>query len=312
MPGDSLHAEVEALRARLQSHLDAQLAEFRTRLDAGQQHGPATPTTPATPDTERVPSNQRASAARDAELARTGPQAPHAALQAGNTPGALLADVSIALTRIGESTSLSATLNALLDAAAPHVEHAALFIAPPSGPAGSWTIWRTAADAPVGEPDLIAAAGRSGRIETSADGTRSALPLVVGDRAVAVLHITRAGGSAPDGLAAVLAQHAAATLTRLTAVRLTQVMLGAPGDEDGSARRYAKLLVSEIKLYNEAAVRTGRERGDLLTRLAPEIDRARRLYEQRVPASDDRAALFRRELVHTLAGGDATRLGAAS
>ena len=70
--------------------------------------------------------------------------------------------------------------------------------------------------------------------------------------------------------------------------------------------------MSEIKLYNEAAVRTGREHGDLLARLGPEIDRARRLYEQRVPASQDRGSLFQHELVHTLAAGDATRLGAGS
>ena len=54
----------------------------------------------------------------------------------------------------------------------------------------------------------------------------------------------------------------------------------ASGEDDG-ARRYARLLVSEIKLYNESAVRTGRERRDLLVRLRPEIDRARRLYEER-------------------------------
>ena len=46
--------------------------------------------------------------------------------------------------------------------------------------------------------------------------------------------------------------------------------------EDGtSARRYARLLVSEIKLYNEAAVRLGRQKRDLLERLKPEIERAR-------------------------------------
>jgi len=50
---------------------------------------------------------------------------------------------------------------------------------------------------------------------------------------------------------------------------------------------------------------------DLLARLGPEIARARRLYEQRVPASRERAALFQHELVHTLAAGDATRLGAS-
>jgi hypothetical protein len=87
----------------------------------------------------------------------------------------------------------------------------------------------------------------------------------------------------------------------------------APVDEgeeaDSSARRYAKLLVSEIKLYHEAAVVAGRRDRDLATRLGGEISRARVLYEQRVPAAiRDRADYFRDELVRTLANGDATLL----
>jgi hypothetical protein len=47
----------------------------------------------------------------------------------------------------------------------------------------------------------------------------------------------------------------------------------------------------------------------LQQRLGPEIDRARRLYEERVPSTvPDRAQHFHRELVQTLAGGDASRL----
>ena len=86
---------------------------------------------------------------------------------------------------------------------------------------------------------------------------------------------------------------------------------GAERAEDGnSARRYARLLVSEIKLYNEAAVQIGRQKRDLLTRLKPEIDRARKLYAQRIsPAVDSRGALFQQELVQTLADGDASLLG---
>ena len=83
------------------------------------------------------------------------------------------------------------------------------------------------------------------------------------------------------------------------------------GAEDGdSARRYARLLVSEIKLYNEVAVQIGRQKRDLLARLKPEIDRARNLYFQRIsPAVDSRGALFQQELVQTLADGDASLLG---
>ncbi|CAN5869637.1 hypothetical protein BH24ACI5_BH24ACI5_25140 [soil metagenome] len=77
-----------------------------------------------------------------------------------------------------------------------------------------------------------------------------------------------------------------------------------------SARRYARLVVSELKLYNEAAVQTGRSRRDLSQRLGPEIERARRLYEERVPASvAGRATYFQQELVQTLAGGDPSLLG---
>jgi hypothetical protein len=48
-------------------------------------------------------------------------------------------------------------------------------------------------------------------------------------------------------------------------------------------------------------------------RLRPQIDRARRLYEDRVPASvADRATLFEQELVTTLADGDVALLGVSS
>ena len=68
--------------------------------------------------------------------------------------------------------------------------------------------------------------------------------------------------------------------------------------------------MSEIKLYNEGAVRVGRERRDLMRRLKSEIDRARRLYEERVPDSiSGRETYFRQELVDTLADGDPTLLG---
>ena len=76
-------------------------------------------------------------------------------------------------------------------------------------------------------------------------------------------------------------------------------------DEAQSARRYAKLLVSEIKLYNEGAVRVGRERRDLASRLRDEISRARHLYDERIGSSlADRDRYFQQELVQTLADGD--------
>jgi hypothetical protein len=84
------------------------------------------------------------------------------------------------------------------------------------------------------------------------------------------------------------------------------------GDEDeDAARRYARLLVSEIKLYHEAAVNEGRRNRNLLERLRPEIERAQHLYEERVPVQVRlKGDFFGQELVRTLAGGDPTLLGA--
>jgi hypothetical protein len=87
----------------------------------------------------------------------------------------------------------------------------------------------------------------------------------------------------------------------------------APPDEDeqrAEARRFAELLVSEIKLYNENAVREGREQGNLYKRLKEEIDLSRRLYEQRIPETVRAGSDFlHEELVRILADGRAEALG---
>jgi len=77
------------------------------------------------------------------------------------------------------------------------------------------------------------------------------------------------------------------------------------------ARRFARLLVSEIKLYNEQKVKDGRVEGNLYERLREEIDRSRQMYDKRVAANvAERYDYFHNELVGTLAEGDATKLGA--
>jgi hypothetical protein len=84
-------------------------------------------------------------------------------------------------------------------------------------------------------------------------------------------------------------------------------------DEDArqeEARRFARLLVSEIKLYNEDEVERGRSEKDIGTRLKEDIDRSREMYEKRIPA-DVRTGhdYFRDELIRILADGDADALG---
>jgi hypothetical protein len=78
------------------------------------------------------------------------------------------------------------------------------------------------------------------------------------------------------------------------------------------ARRFARLLVSEIKLYNEEKVKQGRESGDLYDRLKEAIDRSREMYDKRVePPVSSKFDYFHYELVHDLAEGDPNRLGNA-
>jgi len=76
------------------------------------------------------------------------------------------------------------------------------------------------------------------------------------------------------------------------------------------ARRFARLLVSEIKLYNEAEVERGRANNDLYQRLKEDIDRSREMFDKRIPP-EVRAVrdYFHEELVRVLADGDSNALG---
>ncbi len=76
------------------------------------------------------------------------------------------------------------------------------------------------------------------------------------------------------------------------------------------ARRFARLLVSEIKLYNEQKVNEGRGSSDLYERLKEAIDRSREMYDKRVqPPVAAKFDYFHYELVNTLAEGDDNKLG---
>jgi hypothetical protein len=93
----------------------------------------------------------------------------------------------------------------------------------------------------------------------------------------------------------------------------SQASSAAPGTIDAQrdeARRLARLLVSEIKLYNEDQVELGRRNLDLYKRLREDIDRSRQMYEDRVGAEVRASSdYFQQELVRILAGGDVTALG---
>jgi hypothetical protein len=76
------------------------------------------------------------------------------------------------------------------------------------------------------------------------------------------------------------------------------------------ARRFARLLVSEIKLYNEQKVNEGRGSSDLYDRLREAIDRSREMYDKRVqPQVAAKFDYFHYELVSNLAEGNDAKLG---
>ena len=246
-----------------------------------------------------------------------------------------------AVDAISAARSLSEVLKSLVDAAAREASRVALFIVDGSQ-LRTFAYQGFGASSPV--PDRLAAPGgvlsealRAREAVSTAsdlgqappvfaslppDRAAIAVPILLDGQPVALLYADDGTGPQPEVPAAwpetvrILGRHAAAWLAFVTTARAAQAIgLAARSertstDAEHGARRYARLLVSEIKLYNEPAVRLGRQKRDLLDRLGPEIERARRLYEERVPpAVGARAEYFQQELVQTLAGGDPALLG---
>lgn len=76
------------------------------------------------------------------------------------------------------------------------------------------------------------------------------------------------------------------------------------------AQRFARLLMDEIKLYNQTKVTEGRRNRDLYDRLQEDIEKSRLSYQKRyahtVAGSAD---YFNQELIHGLAEDDISLLG---
>jgi hypothetical protein len=212
--------------------------------------------------------------------------------------------------------SLSDILDTLVHYAAQESGHAGLWIVR----GGMLRRWRSSDEdgaethLALDDPGAIAEAVRTNAV-VGTDGTLAA-PIAMAGQVVAVLY----ANSGASGAIEILARYAARSLEALTAFKAARALSERPGDpppaaaatsdeatleEDASARRYARLLVSEIKLYHEAAVVDGRRDRNLAARLGGEIARARVLYEQRVPLQVRRRAdHFHDEVVRTLANGE--------
>ncbi len=94
----------------------------------------------------------------------------------------------------------------------------------------------------------------------------------------------------------------------------TTVVAGAVEEEDPAvkkAKRVARVLVSDLKLYNEEAVSAGRANGDLYGRLKEDLDRSFQHYRERIDGLElkTNANYFKEELVRQLADGDESALG---
>jgi hypothetical protein len=76
------------------------------------------------------------------------------------------------------------------------------------------------------------------------------------------------------------------------------------------AQRFARLLMDEIKLYNQAKVAEGRKHKDLYDRLKEDIDKSRSTYQKRYGSTvAANADYLSNELVRSLAEDDVSLLG---
>jgi hypothetical protein len=81
-------------------------------------------------------------------------------------------------------------------------------------------------------------------------------------------------------------------------------------DVHRKAQRFARLLVDEIKLYNQAKVAEGRRNKDLYDRLKEDIDKSRGTFQKRYGSTvAANADYFQNELVRSLAEDDLSIMG---
>ncbi len=96
-----------------------------------------------------------------------------------------------------------------------------------------------------------------------------------------------------------------------SAVESTAAPLSEEQETQRKAQRFARLLVDEIKLYNQAKVAEGRKNKDLYDRLKEAIEKSRATYQKRYGNTvAGSAKYFEDEIVRSLAEDDVSVLGA--
>lgn len=112
-------------------------------------------------------------------------------------------------------------------------------------------------------------------------------------------------------------QHAAETLSASSAAAATGLapdplagLSTADAETHRKAQRFARLLVDEIKLYNQAKVAEGRRNKDLYDRLKDDIDKSRATFQKRYGATlAGSAEYLDQEIIRSLAEDDLSVMG---
>ena len=90
-------------------------------------------------------------------------------------------------------------------------------------------------------------------------------------------------------------------------------MSSLPAEEQeihNKARRFARLLVDEIKLYNQSKVAEGKQKRDLYKLLREDIEKSRATYDKRYGSTPAAAGkYFDSEVIRILADNDRSLLG---
>src|SRR5579863_6599522 len=124
-------------------------------------------------------------------------------------------------------------------------------------------------------------------------------------------HIAPKAVPVPEPAAEVVEVSAHAAAAPATAADPFAGMSAEDADTHRKAQRFARLLVDEIKLYNQAKVNEGRRNKDLYDRLKEDIDKSRATFQKRygntAAASGD---YFQKEVVRSLAEDDLSVMGA--
>jgi hypothetical protein len=165
-----------------------------------------------------------------------------------------------------------------------------------------------AAHAPVYAMAAAAAAGAPEAVAASAPPVDNEVAV---ESQSAAVEVQSAAATAPEAVAEPLPIGQATTEVEAAATTNAAPAFS-PADQEihAKAQRFARLLVDEIKLYNQAKVSEGRKNKDLYDRLKDTIDKSRITYQKRygntVAASGN---YFQHELIRSLAEDNVSLMG---